>query len=100
MSIPHDLDITIEMLRLLSKAPGGRMHCNDVYDSLARFFPQLSHDEKTIPYQNSKSKWANVVQFARLHCVLMGFIYRPDEGVSRGYWKITEAGRGWLSKLK
>ena len=92
MSIPSDLDIKSELLYLLSNAQNGTMHCNDVYEELSKSFPQLTNDEMKVPYCHSKSKWANSVQFVRLHCVLEGLIYRSNEASPRGFWTLTEKG--------
>ncbi len=47
MALPHDEEIQAELLRLLADAPHGRMHCQDIYEDLARRFPCLTKDEKT-----------------------------------------------------
>ncbi|HKZ70364.1 MAG TPA: winged helix-turn-helix domain-containing protein [Anaerolineales bacterium] len=95
MSIPHDDDIQLELLKLFNKAFSGTMHCNDIYDELAKLFPELTEDELNEPYENSASKWANRVQFARLHCVQADYIYvaRDEHAQGWGYWTITEEGR-------
>ncbi len=96
MSIPHDDVIQNELLGLLYKAPKGTMHCNDVYDQLAELFPELTDDELNLPYRESKSKWANRVQFARLHCVNDGHIFDFPSGKGKGYWTITDEGRRYV----
>jgi hypothetical protein len=93
MTIPHDEDIKFELLELLDNATDGTMHCNDVYDRLAAKFPELTRVELEEPYRNSKSKWANRVQFARQHCSDEGHIFKFANSRGRGYWTITEAGR-------
>lgn len=102
MSIPHDDDIKDQLLKLLSRAPDGTMHCQDVYDKLADVFPEVTQDEIDEPYRNSLSKWANRVQFARLHCVGKDYILRArDENAQGwGYWTITEAGKRYVESLK
>jgi hypothetical protein len=95
MTIPHDEDIQKRLLDLLKHSFDGTMHCNDVYSSLAKQFPELSDDEKSVPYQTSLSKWSNRVQFARLHCVNKELLYSAKAGPAkgRGFWTITEKGR-------
>jgi hypothetical protein len=53
MALPHDEEIQTELFRLLADAPHGRMHCQDIYEELARRFPCLTEDEKNVPYRNS-----------------------------------------------
>lgn len=99
MAIPHDDDIMRELLKMLSMAPNYTMHCHDVYRELAKKFSELTYDDTNVPYRHSFSKWANRVQFARLHCVQYGYIYsaRAAQSKDRGYWTITDKG---LSDLK
>ena len=97
MALPHDESIQIQLLRLLAGATHGRMHCNDVYRILAKYFPMLTRAECEDPYQSSLSHWANRVQFARLHLVNRGLILRPYAGAGRGYWEISAKGREALA---
>lgn len=100
MALPHDEDIQADLLRLLSVAPEGRMHCRDVYKALARHYQSLTNDELTVPYRSSLSHWANRVQFARLHLVNKGWVLRPVMGGGRGYWTISSKGRKVLVGLE
>ena len=99
MAIPHDDVIQLQLLELLSNAPDGTMHCNDVYTKLAELFPRLTADELFIPYRTSASKWANRVQWARQHLVQAGLLLRPHAGSGRGFWTISDKGRKALSAL-
>lgn len=92
MTFPRDEDVQIALLHLLDQANDGQMHCSDVYRELAKQFPMLTHDEMAIPYRRSASHWANRVQWARSHAVRNGWLMKPAGG-SRGYWKISPAGR-------
>ena len=65
MTIPKQHDIDKKFLILIYKASNGRMCCDDVYVELASKFPQLTREEMDTSYSNSKSKWANKVQFSR-----------------------------------
>jgi hypothetical protein len=93
MALPNDEDIQVRLLELLAVAPGGQMHCNDVYRAVAKRFPLLSRAELEHPYRSSLSHWANRVQFARLHLVHKGLLLRPYSGGGRGYWAISPQGR-------
>lgn len=96
MTLPDDYRIQIELLDLLSTAPGGHMRTADIYSVLAKRFPQLTSNETTVPYRNSVSHWANRVQFARLHLVQLGYILRPHAR-GRGIWVISAKGRNALT---
>jgi len=98
MSLPHDEEIQTALLRLLADAPHRRMHCQDIYQELARNFPCLTEDEKTVPYRNSVSQWANRVQFARLHLVDKGWLLHPSMS-SRAVWAISDKGRTAILEL-
>jgi len=100
MAQPNDEDVQTELLRLLSIAPEGRMHCRDVYLTLAAKFPRLTKHELEDPYRSSISHWANRVQFARLHLVEKGWVHRPATGGGRSYWTITPKGRKALADLE
>lgn len=95
MTIPHDDVIKKELLSLLASASDGRMDVQKIYIKLAKLHPELTEQEKYDRYQNSFSKWANRVQFARLHLVNQGLIYRAGAGprAVNGIWIITEKGR-------
>ena len=97
MALPHEDSIKNEMLKLLSNSLGGKMDCGRVYAELAECFPEVTPDERNRRYRNSLSKWANRIQFARLHCVLSGYVFRPRGYRDRGIWAITEAGRAYVN---
>ena len=100
MALPDDQSLQIELLRLLSRAPDGRMHCNDVYQELAKLYPQLTREEREAPYRSSLSHFANRVQFARLHLVNKGYLLRPFSGGGRGHWAIAAAGRKAIATIE
>ncbi|UXW85684.1 winged helix-turn-helix domain-containing protein [Microbacterium azadirachtae] len=94
MVIPSDRAIQAELLKYLSGCLGYRAHAQKCYAELETLFPELTREEVTERYQASVSKWANSVQFARLHLVNQGLIYRAGDGPSpsRGVWILTPAG--------
>ena len=102
MTIPDDFVIQNEILSLLASSPDGRLHLHKVYDELSKLHPELTYEEKNKKYVNSKSEWANRVQFARLHLANRGLIYKAEAGPSpaRGVWIITEAGRKRADKTE
>jgi restriction endonuclease Mrr len=89
--IPHDDEIQGELISYLLDRPGHRASASQCYEALAERFPSLTWDELHLKYQNSVSKWANRVQFARLHLVQSGHLYRAGEGPtpSPGVWILT-----------
>lgn len=94
MVIPHDHDIQQQLVLYLAGCAGHRAHAQACYSALEPLYPELTHDETTLRYQASVSKWANAVQFARLHLVNDGLIYRAGEGplASKGVWILTPEG--------
>lgn len=89
--IPHDDEIKQELIAYLRIRPGGRGSAAQCYEAVAERFPSLTWVELNVKYRNSVSKWANRVQFARLHLVESGHLYRAGEGPmpSRGVWILT-----------
>jgi len=98
MSLPDYGSTEYGLLRLLGNAPSGAMHCQDVYRLLACEFPQLTREDTSSPYRRSLSRWANHVQFARLHLVLRLELL-PCSLSGRGIWIISERGRRALEKF-
>lgn len=94
MTIPNDREIKKHLLAFLLSRPGNRAHAQECYAALANHFPDLTDRELTERYQTSVSKFANTVQFSRLHLVNDGLIYRAGEGPhpSKGVWILTPAG--------
>ncbi len=100
MALPSDEEIQTELMRLLLGTPGHKMKSGEVYTSLAEMFPGLTHDEKTVPYQNSVSHWANRVQFAVLHLRKMGWLLSPATG-GRGTWEVSPQGKkAWEAQVR
>lgn len=89
--IPNDEEIQKALISYLLDRPGRRASAGQCYEALAELFPELTWDEVNLKYQNSVSKWANRVQFARLHLVQSGDLYRAGEGPnpSTGVWILT-----------
>lgn len=101
MAIPDDETIKRELLSLLLTAPRDGMFVGQVYEELARLHPELTEEERTQRYRRSKSKWANRVQFARLHLANDGLLYKENENmlVRRGYWSLTPEGLAAASRV-
>jgi hypothetical protein len=89
MALPSDDEICYALMALLRERFPGRMHCTDVYQHLEREFPQLTWDDTRLPYQNSRSHFANRVQFAVLHLRQQGWLMRPSVS-GRGYWELSK----------
>lgn len=90
MTIPHTQAIAGELTRLLFDQPDQVMHCESVYPALAaRFAPMLSYAELNVPYANSRSKWANEVQWAVDRMRRSGQL-RPVHESGRAFWQLTE----------
>ena len=94
MAIPHDDSIQRELLTLIASRPEKRILAAVAYEELAQLHPELTDEELTEKYRNSVSKWANRVQFARLHLVNRGLLFRAGTGpnTGTGYWVVTPKG--------
>ena len=92
MAIPSEKDIELPLLREIEVA-GGEARPSELYDKVARHFPQLTPSDQKLSHQRSGLLiWANRVAWARQHLVNRGEI---DASI-RGTWKITEKGRARL----
>ena len=94
MTIPADEILQDDLLTFLAAEPEARAPVRRVYEQLALCHPDVTEAERTQKYRNSLSLWANRVQFARLHLVNRGLLYRANEApdTPRGYWKLTPKG--------
>jgi hypothetical protein len=94
MAIPTKKHLLSELVVFLGARSSHRAPCNVVYKELANYFPNVTHAERFDSYENSQSKWANRVQFARLLAVEEGLIYRDGSGPQprRGVWILTDDG--------
>jgi predicted HNH restriction endonuclease len=95
MAIPDDETLKQELLSFLASEPDARASVWRVYEQLALWHPELTDAEKSERYRNSASKWANRVQFARLHLVNNGFVHRANatSHAPRNYWALTPKGQ-------
>lgn len=91
MSIPADVRITWELLCLLHMAPSKGMEVRHVYKVLAEKFPELTHEEMTVPYKSDEygSKWNTAVRSVREKCKKAGLV---STSTGRGYWALTDKG--------
>lgn len=88
MAIPSVKDIELPLLQEIQKA-GGEARPSDLYDPVARQFPQLTQADREVRYQRTGEPiWQNRVRFARNTLVVKGAI---DNSVY-GKWKITQKG--------
>jgi len=92
MAIPSQKDIELPLLKEI-EAAGGEARPSDLYDKVARHFPQLTPSDQTVSHPRSGLLiWANRVAWARQHLVNKGEI----DASTRGIWKITQRGRARL----
>jgi len=95
MAIPSEKDIELPLLTEI-EAAGGEARARDLYDRVARHFPQLTPADRSAKYPASGLPiWRNRVQWARQHLVNKGEL----DASTRGVWKITSGGRGRLGAL-
>jgi len=95
MAIPSEKDIESPLLQEI-EAAGGEGMPSELYDRVARHFPQLTQADREAKYERTLQLiWQNRVQFARNDLVKKGEI----DASTRGIWKITERGRARLGVL-
>ncbi len=95
MAIPSEKDIELPLLQEIETV-GGEARPSDLYDRVARHFPQLtSADQEERHPRSGILIWTNRVQWARQHLVNKGEI----DASTRGIWKITERGRARLGVM-
>jgi len=92
MAIPLEKDIELPLLREIEDA-GGEARPSDLYDRVARHFPQLTQADREARYERTGQLiWPNRVQFARNDLLKNGEV----DASTRGIWRITDRGRARL----
>ena len=92
MAIPSEKDIELPLLQEI-EAAGGEARPSELYDRVARHFPQLTQADREARYERTGQLiWQNRVQFARNDLVKNGEV----DASARGIWKITNKGRARL----
>jgi len=95
MAIPSEKDIELPLLQEI-EAAGGEAKPSDLYDKVAKHFPQLTlADQEARHPRSGLPIWRNRVQWARQHLVNKGEI----DASTRGIWKITEKGRARIGAI-
>jgi len=89
MAIPSEKDIELPLLQEI-EAAGGEAKPDDLYDEVARHFPQLTLSDQEVRYPKSGQLiWLNRIHWARQHLVNKGQL----DASTRGIWRITVKGR-------
>ena len=96
--LPEYKEIQIPLLRELARR-GGQSKPSDkrmgksIYDALADYFKLTEADLDREVFESTnetyRSKWKNMVRFARKDLVKKGLIDNSERGV----WRLTESGR-------
>lgn len=94
MPIPSQSDIRIPLLYLIHDM-GGEVKPGEVYGTLADYFGLTKRERLEMQPSGTSRKFDNRVAWARESLCAQGFLDRSI----RGIWKITEKGRGELSRL-
>ncbi len=95
MAIPSEKDIELPLLQEI-QAAGGEARPSDLYDRVAKHFPQLTQADREARYpRTGQFIWPSRVQFARNDLVKKGEV----DASTRGIWKITDRGRVRLGVL-
>jgi hypothetical protein len=81
------------ILCVLAKSPGHSMRARDVLREVARWFPELTEEDKTARYPGSKKKIVpSVIKWSKKNLVLRGEIFPPRVASEVGAWELTEKG--------
>ncbi len=95
MAIPSEKDVELPLLREIEDA-GGEARPSDLYDRVARHFPQLTQADREARYERTgQFIWQNRVQFARNDLVKKGEV----DASTRGIWRITDRGKARLGVI-
>jgi restriction system protein len=95
MAIPSEKDIELPLLQEI-QAAGGQAKPTDLYDRVARHFPQLTQADRETKYEKTDQLiWPNRVQWTRNDLVKKGEL----DASTRGIWKITDRGRARLGVM-
>jgi len=95
MAIPSEKDIELPLLQEI-EAAGGEARPSDLYDKVARHFPQLTQADREARYERTGQLiWPNKVQWVRNHLVRRGEV----DASTRGIWRITDRGRARLGVM-
>lgn len=98
MTIPSVNAIKNELILLLHES-GNKLKTIDAYKNLATKFPQLDHEDVTIPHKSdsSGSKWNTAVRSVREILKQEGIVSAASP---RGEWELTQKGVQLASFLK
>ncbi len=95
MAIPSEKDIELPLLQEI-EAAGGEARPSDLYDRVARHFPQLTQADREARYERTGQLiWPNKVQWVRNRLVRRGEL----NASTRGIWRITDRGRARLGVI-
>ena len=95
MAIPSEKDIELPLLQEI-EAAGGEAKPDDLYDEVARHFPQLTTSDQEVRYPKSGQLiWLNRIHWTRQHLVNKGQV----DASTRGIWRITNKGRERLGVI-
>ena len=72
----------------------------EIYQRVARHFPEITDEELALPHSKSSTAWENRVQWSRLRLVHNGEILDWREVGRQGIWRITDKGRERVNSEK
>jgi hypothetical protein len=94
---PSDHSLKHAVVRLVAEQPDCCIEPADAYALLEAQFPELTSDETRVPYQTSRSHFANRVQWAVQHLRDEGWLAKGRVS-GNGRWEFTAKARaGWRS---
>ena len=88
-------DYTVPLLRLLADLPGGAGTREEVLNQfLQRFRSEIPQDHFQLVPSGGEERWSKHLGWTNWDLKNLGMTDAPERGV----WRITEAGRDWLSE--
>ena len=96
MAIPvSERDVELPLLHEIELAGGEVKSSPELFDEVAKYFPQLSPADKVARYLSGRNKWEMRVGWARTKLKREGEL---DDSSPRGIWRITERGKERLKR--
>lgn len=91
--LPKEIDILCPLLLEIERRdgrarPSDKLNSKNIYESLAVFLKLTQEDLDEVTESDKRSKWENMVRFARNDLLKLGYVNNAEWGV----WELTERG--------
>jgi len=88
MTLPSRQEVAPALLRVLHQL-GGEAPVREVIPLVTDAFPEITTDDLALTVKSGRSKWENLVYWARQDMIEAGHVWSPE----RGIWALSEQGR-------